>query len=509
MIEFFAQADSEGIICRELEKCTPTNPFYTAKFALSKRDMGSEPWVLGLREENRIVGGCTAFLQRGALNNRLEICSIYEAISTDVFWNGLMEFCKRAHITELEVGSFGSLNSDIPPLPGEVRRRVRWEFPLDLRQTDWQGKIHQKHRKRIRQAQEQGIEIRRSTDLSDLDRHQAVIMTSMQRRSDRGEIVPAEISTAEHALYLTHGAGELFQALKDGQVVSSYLVLYAERGIYTHSSGNTPEGMRCGASHLLQFEILNAAQRESKDLCTLGGVDDLDSGLAQFKTYFGGDIRPLQAASFYLGSTLRRRLTTAVRLWRQDRRALVSVATGKLDRWKVFVVKTESVPTPSLPADISFRKLMDADLNKIEPVVLRHEQLARSKALGFNGAYAVFVKGAIAHVSWLLTQEFDKVPPPLVALKRDEAEITACVTLPEYRGRGLYGIAIQSICQVAREQGIQRVFMKTKPSNTASQKGIQKAGLKACGQILQVIPPLFPRLGCLVYRGHRWRFFSS
>jgi len=414
-----------------------------------------------------------------------------------------MEFCKRSRITELEVGSFCSVSANIPPLPGEIRRRDRWEFALSLHQQDVLAKMNPQHRRRVRQAQEAGVEVRRSTDLKDLDRHQKVIGASMQRRSDRGESVPDEINTREHASYLTHGAGELFQAVKDGEVVSSCLVLFAERGVYTHSSGNTPEGMRCGASHLLRYAIATAAQRESKDLCTLGGVDDLNSGLAKFKKYFGGDIHHLQMATFYLGSTLSRRLTTAIHLWRNDRPKLISLMRGSVSRWRVFTAETASIPPPALPEGVEFRKLSDADIQNLTPLDLRTEQQNRTRTLGFNGAYAIFVEGSLAHISWLITRQFD-IPPALLALAADEAEITACVTLPEYRGRGLYGIAIQSICQLAREQGFRRIFMKTRLDNTASQRGIEKAGLKAQGQILHCIPPLLPHLGSWIFRGHRW-----
>ncbi|MEE8529536.1 MAG: hypothetical protein V3S35_02060, partial [Nitrosomonadaceae bacterium] len=47
------------------------------------------------------------------------------------------------------------------------------------------------------------------------------------------------------------GAGEIFQAVLASQVVSSNLILMAEKAGYNHTQGTSPEGMDCGAAHFL------------------------------------------------------------------------------------------------------------------------------------------------------------------------------------------------------------------------------------------------------------------
>jgi hypothetical protein len=120
------------------------------------------------------------------------------------------------------------------------------------------------------------------------------------------------------------------------------------------------------------------------------------------------------------------------------------------------------LPAPQFPAAVSFRKLSDEDLESL-PMTddFRQEQRSRRKRLGKNTAYGVFYDNNLAHIAWLIVPECET--PKQLNLKPGEAEITACVTLPEFRGRGLYGVAIRAIVQTARDSGIQTVYMKPPP----------------------------------------------
>ncbi len=85
------------------------------------------------------------------------------------------------------------------------------------------------------------------------------------------------------------GAGEIFQAVLASQVVSSNLILIAEKAGYNHTQGTSPEGMDCGAAHFLIHGIARALRQEGKEVLNLGGTDDPnpESGLVKFKTGFG------------------------------------------------------------------------------------------------------------------------------------------------------------------------------------------------------------------------------
>jgi RimJ/RimL family protein N-acetyltransferase len=226
----------------------------------------------------------------------------------------------------------------------------------------------------------------------------------------------------------------------------------------------------------------------------LGTADRLDTGLAEFHALFGAQVVALEDVDVYVGGAFGRRLATAARLVRHDRTRLLSIATGRVSRWYVYRQEAATVASPVLPPGTLFHKLSDRELETLMPTRdLQREQLQRRAALGGNTAYAIFCGGRLAHISWLITYDTERrLRPRVLGLRPDEAEITACYTLPEFRGQGLYPIAIRALCQIARGMGISRIFMKTVPDNTPSQQGILKAGLDRAGHILQLVLPFRP-----------------
>ena len=127
-------------------------------------------------------------------------------------------------------------------------------------------------------------------------------------------------------------------------------------------------------------------------------------------------------------------------------------------------------------------------------------QIQRLNRFGVSYAYGVFVEGRIAHVSWLLSPTaIRKDVPQVLRVRSDEAEITASETLPEFRCRGMYAFAIYNLFDLARRQGVRRIFMKTSANNKPSQAGIEKAGLKRVGTAILVVLPLTQRR--VVWRG--------
>jgi hypothetical protein len=110
----------------------------------------------------------------------------------------------------------------------------------------------------------------------------------------------------------------------------------------------------------------------------------------------------------------------------------------------------------------------------------------------------------IAHIAWLLPPSAAAMEvPQILQLGEDEAEITCCETPPGWRGKGMYPFAIRQIAAVARSAGIRRLYMKTSETNTASQRGIIKAGFLPIGSISVAHPPLRPSV-TVVKRNLTW-----
>lgn len=67
-------------------------------------------------------------------------------------------------------------------------------------------------------------------------------------------------------------------------------------------------------------------------------------------------------------------------------------------------------------------------------------------------------------------------------MKKDDLEIGPCYTYPEYRGRGLYPAVLRAICNYYKDGNV-HYYMIVDSENTASIKGIEKAGFEKCGTV--------------------------
>ncbi|OGR15817.1 MAG: hypothetical protein A2X81_08250 [Desulfobacterales bacterium GWB2_56_26] len=101
----------------------------------------------------------------------------------------------------------------------------------------------------------------------------------------------------------------------------------------------------------------------------------------------------------------------------------------------------------------------------------------------FDGVGDFFVAkdiSGVQHISWIY---FHNHRNRLLALQEGEAEIKFCLTLPAWRGRGIYPRIIQMIVNYLNCKGMQRVFMCVHRDNLASIRGIEKAGFSRVGDI--------------------------
>lgn len=488
--EFFVLPGTPKAL-EKLELHNPENPFQAAGYARSMRELGSEPWVAGRREGDRWLSATSLFLRRGRLNYAAEFPSVPPEAGRPEFWSDFLRFCARRGITRVQADTFGSPAVELPALPGEISRRSREEYVIDLT-DDLDKRMSKKHLQRFRKAREIGLTLRRGRDGGACREHLRVIGASLERRRERGESIESHELERSCVVFLKHGCGELFQAMSGETVLASALVLRAAKGSYYQSSGTTPDGMASGASDFLIHSIAGILKDEGQDALNLGGAP-AGSSLAQFKSRFGTRIVPTSAVSLYTGPVWRRKLTNLVKLSQQHPGGLVPALLGHTKRLKVYAAETARI---AAPADMPGTEFVCLDANglknlKAADAEFRQKQLERLDRLGQSYAYGLFVEGKIAHISWLLPSAALKKEDPLVLdLPGGHAEISCCETLPEYRGQGLYPFVIRKLCAIARQQGIRRVYMKTDSDNKSSQSGILKAGLARVGSVVLVSSPL-------------------
>ena len=315
--EFFAEPAGDSRWTSRLAERDPCNPFCSAPYFAVMQEARHQTWVLGVACGDTLEAGCGAFARSGKLNRYLEIHSAPHVPGMLAFWDGLLGFCREHRITHLGVNSFASAGAVLPALPGEQGRVRRWECVMDLGAVDLWERLHTKHKQRVRKARKAGVKVLAAAGEHSCEQHVALIRASMERRRSRGEFLSDPSETEIQRLLIRQGAAELFQAVRNGEVLSSVLVTVAAKGAYSHTAGTSPEGMACGASHLLNYEIARGLQSRSMDIYNLGGVQNLDSGLAEYKLRFGARLVELEAADFFLGGRLRKGLNAAARWVRE------------------------------------------------------------------------------------------------------------------------------------------------------------------------------------------------
>ena len=99
----------------------------------------------------------------------------------------------------------------------------------------------------------------------------------------------------------------------------------------------------------------------------------------------------------------------------------------------------------------------------------------------YDGVRDFFVyteDGRLGHISWLY---YERDPNRILRLGAGECEVKFCLTLPEFRGRGLYPAALRAIQRYLGERGYRRCFICVRPDNGASIRGIEKAGFVRAG----------------------------
>jgi hypothetical protein len=86
----------------------------------------------------------------------------------------------------------------------------------------------------------------------------------------------------------------------------------------------------------------------------------------------------------------------------------------------------------------------------------------------------------VEHISWIY---YAHDPNRILNLGAREAEIKYCLTLESFRGRGIYPMVLTTVARFLASKGFSRVFICVNKQNTASIRGIQKAGFKCVAEV--------------------------
>jgi len=124
------------------------------------------------------------------------------------------------------------------------------------------------------------------------------------------------------------------------------------------------------------------------------------------------------------------------------------------------------------------------------------EDIRRGLIIGF----VILCNKKLVHASYLFLKNKTTC---ILGLQSRTGLIGNDFTLPEYRGRGYQPQSVMARAALARDFGFEYIAAETSPDNTASQRGLQKGGMRLVGRLDLVVI-----LNILVLRLRRPRGFA-
>jgi hypothetical protein len=313
-VKFRAVKSPSPELIREVASLNPLIPFFSEAYVRSMQASGFRPVALFTENSGMMLSGCTGYMRRGWLNNHLEITTLPELRGRKTFWKGLADFCRSQRISVLTVNTFASPEASIDQLEGETRRQQRMEFVLDLAEGDLSERVSSRHRRQIHKARRAGITVRCRTSAEACTEHARLTNLSLDRLRARGQEIDYRIDAEELLTLVRNDAADIFEATLNGEVLSSVMVVRSDDAAYLKTSATSDEGRRCGAGHFLYFEIAKHLQNAGFLTLNLGGASVDNIGLQEFKAEFGARRIDLEAAEFYIGGPIRKRVGAVARL---------------------------------------------------------------------------------------------------------------------------------------------------------------------------------------------------
>jgi hypothetical protein len=248
-----------------------------------------EPWIFTLAEDGRVIGVGAGFLREARLGRSLVLVLSTPLPAADEFWSGVARFRSEERAAGLIVESAGDQHPAIPRLPGERERLVSTTYLIDLTRHDGRASLTTNHRRNVQRAVRAGAEVRRRTDTGAAAAHVALVRSSLSRIAARGDEVEGSPTAAAVRAYLQSSHAVIFQAVVEGEVHSSDLVVRLGDASYYLSGGTSAEGNKLGTAHFLMARIMERLKAEGARTLNLGYPNG--PGLARFKEGF--DARPI------------------------------------------------------------------------------------------------------------------------------------------------------------------------------------------------------------------------
>lgn len=157
----------------------------------------------------------------------------------------------------------------------------------------------------------------------------------------------------------------------------------------------------------------------------------------------------------------------------------------KKDRILIYVKELDSALSCASGSELKgHMQIIQGDFNELNNVRKSMAEVPWEFMCNlYDGVKDFFIynnNGVIGHISWVY---YRGDPNRIIDLAVDEGEIKYSLTLPQFRGQGLYPAALTRILRFLQGKGCKRAFICVKEDNRPSIRGIEKAGFNLLTRI--------------------------
>lgn len=201
-----------------------------------------------------------------------------------------LRFCSTLADTATNQGYFKELGFKNAPI--HMHPELAWILDLRKSEEALLSEMRKTTRYLIRKTEKEGIKVWQSTDLADLDRFWPIYSATAARQ----HFTPFSKAaiTAEFSLMAKHNQIAFFFAEFQGELIAASIIVFYGQMAFYHHSGSVQKFERINASYLLQWRVIQEAQRRGCQFYNFWGIAPEDrpkhpwAGLSQFKKGFGG-----------------------------------------------------------------------------------------------------------------------------------------------------------------------------------------------------------------------------
>ncbi len=143
--------------------------------------------------------------------------------------------------------------------------------------------------------------------------------------------------------------------------------------------------------------------------------------------------------------------------------------------WLIYQTRG-STSHPVSSSDLEYKVLQfDNLLSHQYEKALVFPEVIRSRLQSGGRCYGFYYDGEIANFAWV-TDEAIEIDRSLSLDLPGSIAIFDCLTLPNYRGLGIYPKSLSILIRLGLDAGFKSVVIMVDPTNTPSIKGIERAG---------------------------------